>query len=331
MRALVMGARGAVGRVVVEELRSRGHVVTRAGRGAGNDLIGLDLTRLDLTAPEGLRTLAHLSAVHDVVINASGVETPALARCGAPAVVEISATSAYLAALRRALCEDVGGTTMSEASVGTVVTGAGLVPGLSTLLIAELDTEPGDDVDLGVVLGTGEHHGAAAVEWTAGLLGTPVHHPPEGRRIVNLRQSRRITEPSGRRRRYLRADFPDHVLLADRGVRVRSHLALSSRSATGALALAGRVPALGILLDRVPHVGSDEWLVVAQNRRTGRSRAARGRRQSWATGVLTAFAAELVAGGAARGAVTMADLTDAAAAQGRLERPDRQTVAFDHG
>ncbi|MGX7693736.1 hypothetical protein [Gordonia polyisoprenivorans] len=61
---------------------------------------------------------------------------------------------------------------------------------------------------------------------------------------------------------------------------MRSHLALSSRSATGALALAGRVPALGILLDRVPHVGSDEWLVVAQNRRTGRSRAARGRRQS---------------------------------------------------
>ncbi|UZF54508.1 NAD-dependent epimerase/dehydratase family protein [Gordonia polyisoprenivorans] len=156
MRALVMGARGAVGRVVVEELRSRGHVVTRAGRDAGKDLIGLDLTRLDLTAPEGLRTLAHLSAVHDVVINASGVETPALARCGAPAVVEISATSAYLAALRRALCEDVGGTTMSEASVGTVVTGAGLVPGLSTLLIAELDTEPGDDVDLGVVLGTGD-------------------------------------------------------------------------------------------------------------------------------------------------------------------------------
>ncbi|MGX7693737.1 NAD-dependent epimerase/dehydratase family protein [Gordonia polyisoprenivorans] len=193
MRALVMGARGAVGRVVVEELRSRGHVVTRAGRGAGKDLIGLDLTRLDLTAPEGLRTLAHLSAVHDVVINASGVETPALARCGAPAVVEISATSAYLAALRRAVREAVGGTTMSEAPVGTVVTGAGLVPGLSTLLIAELDTEPGDDVDLGVVLGTGEHHGAAAVEWTAGLLGTRVHHPPEGRRVVNLRQSRRIT------------------------------------------------------------------------------------------------------------------------------------------
>ncbi|WP_246007774.1 hypothetical protein [Gordonia oryzae] len=48
--------------------------------------------------------------------------------------------------------------------------------------------------------------------------------------------------------------------------------------------------------------------------------------ESRATGVLTACAAELVASAAVR----MLDLTAAAAAQGRLEQPDRQTVAFDH-
>lgn len=276
LRALVLGARGAVGQTVVATLRRRGHTVSAAGRA------GVTGPVVDLHAPGAYDDLARLMREHDVLVNASGVEDPRLARVAGPgaAVVDISATSAYLDALGRA------------APAGArVVLGAGLAPGLSTLLLASLDSKPGDTLDLGVLLGTGERHGAAAVEWTAGLVGTALHAPPEGGVVRNLRGRRSLPGPRGRRT-YLRADFPDHVLLRDRDLHVHSHLAVGSRAATASLGVLARVPAARGLLARTPHVGSDAWHLVALNRRTGEQAEACGRNQSRATGVLTALVAE---------------------------------------
>ncbi|RPF20495.1 saccharopine dehydrogenase [Myceligenerans xiligouense] len=290
MKALLLGARGAVGAVVHRELSRAGHTVTAAGRTTSGDT-GVDL-RGDLSA------LTRLAGRHDVVVNASGIERAGIAAAvhGTP-LVDISASGAYLDALR-------------SAADGPVVLGAGLVPGLSTVLVSALGGRRGDDIDVLVMLGSGERHGPAAVTWTAGLVGTDVHRPPEGTPVRNLIATRRETGPDGRSRRYLRADFPDHVLLGDsRGLAVRSYLTLSAAPMTTALAIVGRLPALRGVLGSAPHLGTAAWHLVARNRRTGERRQAQGTGQSEATGRLTALAASRVTAVATTGAMTMADLT----------------------
>lgn len=284
MRMLLLGARGAVGRVVRRELEERGHIVTAASRseteGARVDLGG------DLSA------LAGLAGGFDAVINASGIERADLAAAvGETPLVDISATGSYLEALRLT-------------ASGAVLLGVGLAPGLSTVLASSVASGP-DEVDVLIMLGSGEQHGTAAVAWTAGLVGTDLHRPPEGGRVRNLRENLRAPGPDGRMRRYLRADFPDHVLL---GAPVRSYLTLGSAPMTAALGVIGRMPALRGLLSSAPHLGSDAWHVVARNRRTGERREAAGRGQSDATGRLTALAAERLVESGTTDAVTMADL-----------------------
>ncbi|WP_221585306.1 NAD-dependent epimerase/dehydratase family protein [Microbacterium sp. G2-8] len=296
MRALVLGARGAVGRVVADELARRGHEVTSAGRRADDE------ARIDLGDPAGLDALRTAMRSHDVLVNASGVEDVALASAGP--LVEISATSSYLDALARG-------------RERAVVRGAGLAPGLSTLLVAKV-AAPGDDVDLGIMLGSGERHGGAAVAWTAGLIGADVHAPPESVRVPNLRESRVLQGPHARRR-HLRADFPDHVLLGPAtGARVRNYLALTSRVATAVLGVTGRIPALRGLVVRTPHLGSDDWELVARNRRTSQTATASGRGQSQATGALAALAAERAVAAGVREPVIFSDIVSESAARERI-------------
>ncbi|MGW8811613.1 saccharopine dehydrogenase [Gordonia terrae] len=291
LRILLLGGRGAVGEVVARELVDAGHVVTATSRTATGD------ARVDLLG--NLSELRGLVARHDVVVNASGIERPELGTATGPTpLVDISASGAYLDALR-------------AAAVGPVLLGAGLAPGLSTILAAALDSRTGDDIDVLVMLGAGEKHGPAAVAWTVGLVGTDVHHPPEGRPVRNLGETRRATGPDGRSRCYLRVDFPDHVLLDDKPGAIRSYLTLSSAPMTAALGLIGRVPVLRSTLTWAPPLGSDAWHVVAENRRSGERRYACGTGQSEATGRLTALAAIRAATelrNSSRTAVTMADL-----------------------
>lgn len=296
MRALVLGARGAVGSAVCDHLTRMGHTATKAGRTMASSGLSLDLGTSD-----GQDRLQAAAADHDVVVNTSGIEDVDLVnRTRAVPFVEVSATGAYLEALSAAATES------------TLVLGAGLAPGLTTILAAALSTIPGDEVDIAIMLGSGEMHGKAAVAWTAGLVGRAVHRPPESRPVLNLRERRRFTAGSGIRT-HLRADFPDHVLVGrPRGVAVRSYLAVSSRLATAALALAGRFPALTPMISRAPHWGDQRWEVSASNRRTGQRLGAHGVGQSHATALLTAHAAVAAAKAPRRGPITMAELVPVA-------------------
>ncbi|GAB3240658.1 saccharopine dehydrogenase family protein [Kineosporia babensis] len=285
MKALVLGARGAVGRVVAAELLAAGDEVIPAGRTAVPGGV-----RVELPTEDGWRALKRESASVDVVVNASGIEDARIATyVGTTPLVEISATAAYLAQLRDA----------------NVVLGAGLAPGLSTVLARALASEPGDEIDLLVMLGSGEVHGPAAVAWTADLIGAEVYQPAEGGVVRNLTTSQMVVGPDRRRRRYLRADFPDNLLLAD--LRVRSYLTLSSGLATATLAAVAHVPSLKGLIARAPHLGSSDWHVIAVNRRTGERLATSGAGQSETTGLLTALAAQRVAG-TRPGIVTMDEI-----------------------
>lgn len=294
MRFLVIGARGAVGRTASDVLEAAGHRVTPAGRSAPPGGIAVDLS-----ADAGRTALREAVSDHDVVINASGIEDPRIAGLlGDTALVDASATAEYLAQLSAA-AEDTG---------ASIVLGAGLAPGLSTLLVAEVASEPGDDVDLAIVLGGGETHGAAAVEWTAALAGREVWDAPEDSAVFNLRQRRRLPTASGERS-CLRADFPDDLLIGRaRGVAVRSFLATDSALTTAALRLVGSFPSLSRLVSRAPHLGSDQWSLTAVNRRTREAVTATGEGQSRTTGEFVALAAVMAGRTQASGAVTSADL-----------------------
>lgn len=317
MHALLLGASGAVGTIIRRELEREGHRVTTASRRAAPAAEAAAgqarSARVDLTGDLG--PLAALAETHDVVINASGIERADLAGAtGATPLVDISATGSYLQALK-------------AAARGPVVLGAGLVPGLSTVLVSALEQRPGDELDVLVMLGAGEQHGPAAVAWTAGLVGTDVFQPPEGGRVRNLAESLRAKGPDGRTRRYLRADFPDHIIAvsgrAGRGgasAAIRSYLTLSSWPMTAALRVIGRAKGLSGVLGMAPHVGSDAWHVVARNRRTGERLEAEGSGQSEATGRLTALAAVRAAERAPFGAVSMAELVTQEEARQVLRR-----------
>lgn len=332
VRALVLGGTGAVGSAAAQALEARGHEVlrgSRRGQGAGH-------VELDLTTETGLERLVEVvSGAHggagarrgsrsgasagpaaasqantapcDVVIDASGRDDPAIAaallragRSGGVAsagipYVDTSATTSYIERLR------------AEAGSVTRVLGAGIAPGVSTVLASALDSRPGDDIDISVLLGTGETHGPAAVAWTAALAGREIHRAPEPTRVRNYRE-RRTLPVAGRPRVHLRTDFPDHLLLEATGVTVRSYLTLGSPLAVAGLALVGVAPALRGVLAAAPHWGDDRWRVAATNRRTGETLAAGGNGQSRATGEFAALAAIHAAAHPDLGAVSMSDV-----------------------
>lgn len=274
MNVLVLGGYGAVG-AHVEVTGSR---ILRAGRDAARaDRV------VDLREPGSAGYRAALEGV-DVVVNAAGLEDPdlvAVTAAAGVAFVDVTATSAYVAAIERLELK------------APVLLNVGLAPGLTTLLAADL-ADRAAPIDIAILLGTGDAHGAAATAWTIGLLGTRFPDPATGVPTRNFSRPRTFDLPGFGRRRLYRADFSDqHTLTRDLGVPVRTHLGLTSRAATAALAVASRVPAAGRLLEgKVP--GSDRWLVLARS--GGEVRWARGRNQSRATAALAGLAASRAVG-----------------------------------
>lgn len=267
MKVAVIGASGAVGTPLVHALEEAGLTVTPVGRRLP--------TSVDLSGD--LDDLRRLAENHEVIVNTSGVENPRVTDAiGSAIFIDVSASADYLTALGR--------------STAAVVLGVGLAPGLSTILAARLHAQAGDDIDVAIMLGAGEKHGPAAVSWTADLIGTTLADPPEQTSVMNLHESRRIPNARGVTRRYLRADFPDHTLLRERGIAVRNYLTLSSGFASIALRLVGRLTALKSLVARFPALGDDRWEVTARNRRTGELITASGHSQSVATARVTALA-----------------------------------------
>ncbi|MFS0712919.1 hypothetical protein ABC195_03490 [Microbacterium sp. 2P01SA-2] len=293
LSVLVLGSRGAVGAAAAHALRADGHAVIEVSRSPQRGGLAADVT-----TPEGRDVLADAARRADVVIDASGLEIADVQDAvGSTPLVDVSATASHLARLAGGVAEG-----------GAVLLGAGIAPGISTVLAKALGAAPGDDVDVTVMLGAGEHHGAAAVEWTVRLAGTPIYAAPETEQIVNLRAARRFHSVSGRRT-YLRADFPDDLLWGSpSAVAVRSWLALDSRVATAALRIVGAFPPLAPALRRAPHLGTSRWRVGAVHRQSGQRLSAWGDGQSIATGRAAALAAIRMVERHVRGAVTMADI-----------------------
>ncbi|QFG24383.1 saccharopine dehydrogenase [Actinomadura sp. WMMB 499] len=276
---LVLGGYGAVGRPVVALLREGGDTAITAGRDAARADRPVDL------AETGLRSYLGALAGIDVVVNASGAEDPRLAELATArgaAFVDITATASYIAALERL------------DAPRPVLVSVGLAPGLTNLLAAAVHERAAGPVDLAVLLGAGEKHGAAATEWSYRLLGRRFR--AHGATIRNYTRPAPFDLPGHGRRRLRRLDFSDqHTLSRDLGTRVRTYFGLDSRPASAALAVLTWIPG-GSRAPRGLHPpGGDEWLLLARGS-DGTTRWARGRGQSHGTAIMTAVAARAAPG-----------------------------------
>lgn len=278
MKVLVLGGYGAVGRHVVIALRRSGVAAVAAGRDAAR----ADTT-VDLGDPMLTDYRAALTGV-DVVVNASGAENPELAAVACAqgcAFVDITATASYIDALR------------GLTAPAPILVDVGLAPGLTNLLAHAVYAEAPGPIDLAVLLGAGEHHGAAATDWSYRLLGGHFHE--DGARIRNYSRPEKFLLPGHRRpRRLFRLDFSDqHTLRRELRVPVRTFFGLDSRPATAALAVLTWLPGASKAPRGLHLPGTDHWIVLARGH-DGATRWARGRNQSRATALITAAATERV-------------------------------------
>lgn len=273
MKVLVLGGYGAVGGRLVDALRARGLTAVAAGRDPRRADVVVDLGEPRTTAYQ------RAAARADVVVNATGVEDARLASVATTAgasFVDITATTGYVAELE----------TLQPAR--PVLLGVGLAPGLTNVLAADLHARAPGPLDLLVVLGAGERHGAAATDWTYRLLGRSFDSA--GEPVRNYTRPRTFDLPGYGRRRLYQVDFAEqHTLTRDLGTSVRTYFGLDSRMATVALALLTRFRALAPPTRTVHLPGSDRWLVAAVSA-AGPVRFATGRNQSRATADVAAAA-----------------------------------------
>lgn len=137
----------------------------------------------------------------------------------------------------------------------------GLAPGLTNLLASEVARGlKVERIDIGVLLGLGDHHGPAAIDWTLERLGSC-----DGDKIRDMRFRRVSSSPA------LPFDFADqHVLARRHGWPTTTHLAFDSPLITrSSLRLAARMArsAIGRRImrwsTRALRWGSDRTALVA--------------------------------------------------------------------
>ncbi|WP_260615663.1 saccharopine dehydrogenase NADP-binding domain-containing protein [Streptomyces sp. WAC05292] len=293
-RILVVGGYGAVGSAAASALESRfpGRVVI-AGRDAAR-AARLGGVPVDVGDRAGFgRTLDGLGDVAAAVMCVEPPDEAAARACLERGIglVDIGATRRLLDGVARLH-------PLAAAAGATAVLSVGVAPGLTNLLARRAHEEVGgaERIDLTVLLGSGERHGADAVRWTVDHLAAPPAAGPL-----------RTTLPGfGARTAYAFPFSDQYTLPRTLGTpRVATRLCLDSRPLTAVLfglRRAARRPAVRRVLNgafRRIHLGGDRFAVRADAHRGGRhcGYALTGRAQSRVTGLVAAHVtAELLGG-----------------------------------
>ncbi|AQZ63517.1 unnamed protein product [[Actinomadura] parvosata subsp. kistnae] len=185
---LIIGGYGAVGREAALALSARpGTQVIVAGRhpGRARPVPGARPVRVDAADPADLA--GALEGVTTVLMCAETGNASVARACLERGIgyVDVSASPDVLASIEE--LDD-----LATARGTTAALSVGLVPGVTNLL-ARLVAErsPGSDLRIGVLLGSGEQHGSAAIAWTLDGLGvldgswTMAFPEPYGTRTVH--------------------------------------------------------------------------------------------------------------------------------------------------
>ncbi|WP_337100638.1 saccharopine dehydrogenase family protein [Paenibacillus sp. YIM B09110] len=161
--------------------------------------------------------------------------------------VDVSASFSYLEQAERLHGE-------ASANRATAVLSVGLAPGMSNLLArhAKQQLDVADEIDISILLGMGDRHGKAAIEWTVDNLGTRFHVVRKGRttEVSSFTDGKKTNMGAslGERAAY-RFNFSDqHTLPHTLGVpSVSTRLCFDSRSSTQLLALLRKIGFFNLL------------------------------------------------------------------------------------
>ncbi|MFD1152067.1 saccharopine dehydrogenase NADP-binding domain-containing protein [Saccharothrix hoggarensis] len=269
-RIVVFGGYGAVGREAVAVL-ARSHDVVVAGRNPPRSVPGATTLRVDLRDDAAVEHA--LDGAYAVLMCAEVGNVRVARACLDRGVhyLDVTASQPVLAALR------------SVEGDATALLSVGLAPGVTNLLARHcVELTGARDVEIGVLLGGGERHGAAAVAWTLDGLAA-------------LGPSWRMPFPAPYGTRTVHGfPFPDrHTLRDTLDVHVRTGLCLDSRLLTALLPAAARFARRLGPLARA-RLGSDGFAVTVTA--FGVTCAFSGRRQSRATGVVAALLVDRLPG-----------------------------------
>jgi hypothetical protein len=307
MSILVVGGYGAVGAAATRELAARlpGRVVVagrdpeRARRLAAST--GSDgARRVDVTDVAGFERVLVEDRISVVVLCVEPPDAAITKACLASGVHLVDVGASW------PLLEQVEQLDRPAADRGvTALLSVGLAPGLTNLLARRAVNELGgaDRVDIAVLLGAGERHGADAVRWTVAGLAEPTPAGARPQRVVLPGFGARTVHP-----------FPfsdQHSLRRTLGVPdVTTRLALDVGPVTaalfglrGALRPVARHPRGARLLTAAlggVHLGGDRFAVRVDALRGDRraTYALSGREQSRITGLVAAgVAARILDGG----------------------------------
>ncbi len=214
----------------------------------------------------------------DVVVDCTGTDrlgsAEMVARAGAD-LLDISATSHHVMQL-------AGSDDLFRRAGRRCVFGAGLAPGLSTMLaLAVHDPSDPAPIEIHGVLDTRDEHGEASAAFTLDKIGTTFVDPSTGTPVRNFTGLRWPRLPAGFGRQVVaRADFPDQYLLTNElSVPVTTTYGFTRWPTTLLFCAAARTPggrsALRTLASLVPRpTGTGHWIIAA----VAASRVA------WATG-----------------------------------------------
>lgn len=337
---LVAGGYGEVGRFASAELVRRfpGRVVIAGrdhakARAVAATLEGARARRLDLD--DAASVDAALAGVAVVLACVERHDTGLVEACLRRGIhyVDVTASHAFLRsveALRR----------VAETSGAAVVLSVGLVPGVTNLL-ARMLTRALDRthaVGIDVMIGLGDVHGPAAIEWTLDRMHAPYRLGE--RRVTPFTDPHRVELPPFGRRTTYAFDFPDqHVVARTLGIpRVQTRLCFDSAFVTWLL---GLFAAIGVLrwlrwqwlrarvarLARWLSFGSATFVtrVEAHGTRDGEPARAsglvRGEGEARATGIVAALVVErILEGEPVIGVHHIDEAVDPTAALDRLQR-----------
>ncbi|OPA75258.1 saccharopine dehydrogenase [Paenibacillus selenitireducens] len=247
-RIMVIGGYGHVGQTLCKELGKRypGKVYA-AGRNldkaeqfcrtTGGDILPF---QIDISNAMDKEILHHVKLV---VMCMDQKNTFFVRSCLAQGIhyIDVSADYSFLSQV-----EDLH--SIASEHHATAVLSVGLAPGITNLLALEASKamDKVHRLDISIMLGTGDSHGQAAIEWTVDNIGKPMEVMEKGQRVrvPSFTNGRSIDfgEPMGQMRAY-RFNFSDqHVLPRTLGIpTVTTRLCFDSGLVTRSLALFQRL------------------------------------------------------------------------------------------
>lgn len=240
---VVIGGYGHVGQMICRELSelypgkvfAAGRSLERAEQFSHTTGGKVRALQLDINEPINTEVLYQVKLV---IMCLDQTDTRFVRTCIEKGIhyVDISANGSFLSQVEHLHNESLAGH-------ATAVLSVGLAPGMTNLMAQYATSlmDQTDEIDISIMLGLGDQHGIAAIEWTIDNLNTSYEVVKDGRMLSvgSFKEGKKTDFGAGlERKKAYRFNFSDqHVLPQTLGVpSVSTRLCFDSASVTGLLA-----------------------------------------------------------------------------------------------